>query len=75
MTTYKIRSLADLVACFDEVAEQKLQDTARLLSRHGATDEEIDAAIWEQRKAMAEARAQCLAHGKAIMLTGEAAVQ
>lgn len=60
MTAYKIKSFADLDACFDEIAEERLQDVARLLSRKGATDEEIEAEIAIHRqqfdKVKAEAR-------------------
>jgi hypothetical protein len=56
MTTYKIQSFADLEACFDEIVEERLQDTALLLARHGATDEEIAAEIAIQRQQLARVR-------------------
>ena len=56
MTTFKIKSFADLEACFEEITQERLQDTARLLARHGATDEEIEAELAIQRQQIAKAR-------------------
>jgi len=56
MIMFKIKSFADLEACFDEFTEERLQETARILSRHGATDEEIEAELAIQRQQIAKAR-------------------
>ncbi|MBB3020661.1 phosphomevalonate kinase [Microvirga lupini] len=58
MTTFKIKSFADLEACFDEITEERLQDTARLLSSKGATDEEIRAEIAIQRQQFDRVKAE-----------------
>ncbi|HZH10564.1 MAG TPA: hypothetical protein VEZ24_09345 [Microvirga sp.] len=75
MTTFKIKSFADLEACFDEIAEGKLQDTARLLSRKGATDEEIEAELAHQRAAMAASRAQFMEQAKGFIQRGGESLQ
>lgn len=75
MIMFKIKSFADLEACFDEIAEEKLQDTARLLSRKGATDEEIEAALEWQRGEMAKTKAEILAHRKGFIQRGGESLQ
>ncbi|MXQ13233.1 hypothetical protein [Microvirga makkahensis] len=67
MTTLRIETVADLAAWFDEVAEGNLRDTARLLSRKGATDEEIKAELGHQRKSLAASRARFMAEAKGFI--------
>jgi hypothetical protein len=75
MTTFKIRSFADLEACIDQVAEEKLQDTARLLSRHGATDQEIEAELAHHRAEIAEAKARAVRQAKGFVQRGGESLQ
>jgi multidrug resistance efflux pump len=75
MTTFKIKSFADLEACIDQVAEEKLQEAARLLSRHGATDEEIEAELAHQRAEIAEAKAQAIRQAKGFVQRGGESLQ
>jgi len=58
MTGYKLKSFADLGAWSDELIEERLQDAARLLSRHGATDEQIAKQIDHLRAELNAVRAE-----------------
>jgi hypothetical protein len=75
VTTFKIKSFADLEACYDEIVDGKLQGTARMLSRKGATDQEIEAELAHQREAMAASRARFMDEAKGFIQRGGESLQ
>jgi hypothetical protein len=64
MTRYKLKCFADLSAWSDDPVEARLQDLARLLSREGASDEQIAEEVAYLRAQLNEVRAEWIRNSR-----------